>query len=217
MAAVGFALFAFLIYLVKQKQQGACNSSFFSAKSAEVCNATYRVQVDGKNKRREKIVLSKELTDKATGIKIPRHQKFGKSQLTCLGVGVRAKSIAIAKVNVYSVALYVEDKPARHALKKFRGEDPRTLSNDDSVFYALGAHNSFGGGFKKYLHLVFARPVGATKIVDALTSVKDVDEDVLARYVYNVIRIFVFWVHVCVDFMCGRVVGTRVDNIVDLR
>lgn len=181
LAAIGFALFAVLVYLVKQQQDGVCNALFPSN-----CGSGRRVAVagDGKhNKRREKIVLSKELKDKATGIIIPRHKKFGKSELTCLGVGVRAKSIAVANINVYSVGLYVDDKPARHALKKFGDDDPLKLKNDESVFNALGAHNSFGGGFKKYLHLVFARPVAATKVVDALTTVKDVDKKVLARCV----------------------------------
>lgn len=37
------------------------------------------------------------------------------------------------------------------------------------------------GGFSKYLHLVFARSVGAQKVVDALTSVQGVGRDVLDR------------------------------------
>ncbi|CAM9518047.1 unnamed protein product, partial [Sphacelaria rigidula] len=127
-------------------------------------------------------VLSKQLTDKSTGIKMPRHKKFWKSGMTCLGVGVRAKSIAVAKVNVYAVGLYVETKPAKHALKKFGDDDPIKLRTDDSVFDALGVHNSFGAGFKKYLHLVFARSVSAAKVVDSLTALKGVNKETLDRY-----------------------------------
>lgn len=52
-----------------------------------------------------KAPLSKEVKDAATGLVLPRTKRFppSKADLTCLGVGVRAKSIAVAKVNVYTV------------------------------------------------------------------------------------------------------------------
>lgn len=52
-----------------------------------------------------KASLSKEVKDPATGLALPRTKRFppSKANLTCLGVGVRAKSIAVAKVNVYTV------------------------------------------------------------------------------------------------------------------
>lgn len=121
--------------------------------------------------------LSKEVKDAATGLSLPRTKRFTRSELTCLGVGVRAKSIAIAKISVYTVGLYVEPKGARGALKKYAGSDPASLKSDASLFKVLGE----AGGFHKYLHLVFARGVAAQKVVDALTSVKGVREDVLAR------------------------------------
>lgn len=121
--------------------------------------------------------LSKEVRDAATGLSLPRTKRFTRSDLTCLGVGVRAKSIAIAKVSVYTVGLYVEPKGARGALKKYAGSDPASLRSNASLFKVLGE----AGGFHKYLHLVFARGVAAQKVVDALTSVKGVREDVLAR------------------------------------
>lgn len=76
--------------------------------------------------------------------------------------------------------LYVEAKGARGALKKYAGSDPAALSKDKSLFKVLGQP----GGFAKYLHLVFARSVGAQKVVDALTSVKGVGQDVLDRCVW---------------------------------
>ena len=121
-------------------------------------------------------LLSKEIMDAATGLTLPRTKRFSKSELTCLGVGVRAKSIAIAKVNVYTVGLYVEPKGARRALRKYAGSDQASLRKDASVFKILGT-----AGFNKYLHLVFARKVGAKKVVEALTTVKGVSKDVLDR------------------------------------
>lgn len=52
-----------------------------------------------------KAPLSKEVKDAATGLVLPRTKRFppSKADLTCLGAGVRAKSIAVAKVNVYTV------------------------------------------------------------------------------------------------------------------
>lgn len=78
-----------------------------------------------------------------------------------------------------ATGLYVDPKGARGALKKYAGLDPASLSKDKSLFKALGQ----AGGFAKYLHLVFARSVGAQKVVDALTSVKGVSKDVLDRCV----------------------------------
>lgn len=76
-----------------------------------------------------------------------------------------------------TTALYVDPKGARGALKKYAGSDPASLSKDKSLFKVLGQ----AGGFAKYLHLVFARSVGAQKVVDALTAVKGVGKDVLDR------------------------------------
>ena len=53
----------------------------------------------------KKTPLSKEVKDPATGIVFQRTKSFppSKTDLTCLGVGVRAKSLGFTKVNVYSV------------------------------------------------------------------------------------------------------------------
>jgi len=53
----------------------------------------------------KKTPLSKEVRDPATGIVFQRKKRFplSKADLTCLGVGVRAKNLGITKVNVYSV------------------------------------------------------------------------------------------------------------------
>lgn len=58
-----------------------------------------------------KTPLSKEVKDTATGLVLPRTKRFppSKADLTCLGVGVRAKSIAVAKVNVYTVGELMDD------------------------------------------------------------------------------------------------------------
>ncbi len=57
----------------------------------------------------KKTPLSKEVRDPATGIVFQRKKRFplSKADLTCLGVGVRAKNLGITKVNVYSVGEFV--------------------------------------------------------------------------------------------------------------
>ncbi len=75
----------------------------------------------------------------------------------------------------HATGLYVEGKGARSALKKFADLDPHSASKDKDLFKVLGQ----AGGFSKYLHLIFARGVGAQRVVDAFTSVKDVDQEVL--------------------------------------
>lgn len=82
-----------------------------------------------------------------------------------------------------TTGLYVDPKGARGALKKFAGSDPASLRKDKSLFKVLGQ----AGGFSKYLHLVFARSVGAQKVVDALTSVNGVGKGVLDRWVWVVV------------------------------
>lgn len=201
--AIGFALFAILVYSIKQSREGKnCDSFFISKDMADACRA--RVAADGPYQRpKGKVVLSKQLIDKPTGIKMPRHKKFWKTGMTCLGVGVRAKSIAVAKVNVYAVGLYVETRPAKHALKKFGDDDPVKLRTDDSVFDALGVHNSFGAGFKKYLHLIFARTVSAAKVVDSLTALKGVNKETLDRCVYFTCFVFLHLLISWVRDLCG--------------
>lgn len=78
--------------------------------------------------------------------------------------------------------LYVEPKGARKALKSYAGRDPQELSKDKSVYRVLGG----AGDFSKYLHLVFARSVGAQKVVDAFTAVKGVNQDVLDKCVSGI-------------------------------
>ncbi|CAM9565800.1 unnamed protein product [Choristocarpus tenellus] len=122
--------------------------------------------------------MSSELVDAATRITLPRTRRFSSTKdLFCLGVGVRAKSIAVVKVNVYTVGLYVDAKPAKGTLKNFKGKKPAKLSGDASLYKVLGQP-----GFTKYLHLIFARAVEAQKVVDALTAVKGVSSDVLSSF-----------------------------------
>ncbi|CBJ33403.1 Similar to Chalcone Isomerase [Ectocarpus siliculosus] len=127
-----------------------------------------------------KTPLSPDVRDPATGLVLPRTKQFASSKtgLVCLGVGVRVKSVAFVNVNVYTVGLYVEPKGARKALKSYAGRDPEELSKDKSVYRVLGG----AGDFSKYLHLVFARSVGAQKVVDAFTAVKGVNQDVLDKF-----------------------------------
>lgn len=184
--AAAFALFAVFLFCARD-EHGAWRPIPFCVSPATCTDnlptATVNIAGSKQSKSRSKegastaTPLSKEVKDAATGLSLPRTKCFTKSGLTCLGVGVRAKSIVIAKVNVYTVGLYVEPKGARGALKKYAGADPEKLRDDASLFKVLGQ----AGGFNRYLHLVFARGVGAQKVVDALTSVKDVREDVLTR------------------------------------
>lgn len=192
LAAAAFALFAVLIFFSKRDDIAGCNSAISWLSSRGTCDANTAAAdvkaspASGKGrddkkqpaaKKTGKVALTEELKDDATGIKLPRNKKFSKSVLTCLGVGVRTKTIVVASVNVYSVGLYVDARPARGALKKFSGADPDKLKEDSSLFQVLGQP----GSFTKYLHLVFTRGVGAQKVVDALTSVKGVEETVLSR------------------------------------
>lgn len=206
-AATAFALLAAFLYLARDENGGWRTDRLCLTTSGITCPATATedvhatdaksnnsAQSDSKRGRKTKkkgsssapMPLPKELKDDATGIALPRTKRFSsKSDFTCLGVGVRAKSIAVAKVNVYTVGLYVDSKSARGALKKYSGLDPSQLRKDASLFKTLGQP----GGFARYLHLVFARGLGAQKVVDALTAVKGVNDDVLSRCVYALFEV----------------------------
>lgn len=193
--AVAFALFAAFLYWARD-ENGAWRTDYLCLFSEEhTCSAAIRIDgEDGdapespkteplkpaapsKRKKESATPLSTEVKDPATGLTLPRTKRFSKMDVTCLGVGVRYKSLGVAHVNVYTVGLYVEAKGARGSLKKYAGADPKALRKDDSLFKVLGQ----AGGFAKYLHLVFARSVGAHKVVDALTSVKGVREEILTK------------------------------------
>lgn len=182
--ALAFALFAVFLYCARD-DNGAWRDNYFCLRTSGECVSKAPVadaETAAETAAPPKSVstpISKEVKDEATGLVLPRTKRFSTSALTCLGVGVRAKTFAIAKVKVYTVGLYVEPKGARRALKKYAGADPAKLSNDASLFKSLGQ----AGGFNKYLHLVFARVVGAQKVVDALTAVTGVREDVLSKWV----------------------------------
>ena len=185
--AAAFALFAAFLFCARD-EHGAWRTDYLCLFSEEHSCQT-AIGLDDKGdipaqakaspikKKGAATPLSKDVKDAATGLTLPRTKRFSKATLTCLGVGVRAKSIAVAKVNVYTVGLYVDPKGARGSLEKYAGVDPKALSKDRTLYKTLGQ----AGGFTKYLHLVFARSVGAQKVVDALTSVKGVREDVLTK------------------------------------
>lgn len=197
LAAAVFAVFAVVLFYFREdnavrcnkfqldeplaglKAEGGNDSADSGIKALGAASKGHAAQRKRKGKKMDSdtAVPSEVLTDAATGLSLPRTKRFSKSDLTCLGVGVRAKSLGVAKVNVYTVGLYVDQKPAKGALKKFARAEPGKLWADGSVFKVFGEQ----GGFTKYLHLVFSRSVGAQKVVDALTSVKGVDEKILSR------------------------------------
>jgi Chalcone isomerase like len=80
---------------------------------------------------------SSAVTEPATGITMPRVEKFGASELSLLGVGVRAKTLVMIKVNVYAVGLYVEPKAAAKALAKFTKEEPSKLQSNAAFYETL--------------------------------------------------------------------------------
>jgi hypothetical protein len=81
---------------------------------------------------------SSAATEPATGISMPRAEKFGgASELRLLGVGVRAKALMMIKVNVYAVGLYVEPKAAAKALAKFSKEEPSKLQSNAAFYQTL--------------------------------------------------------------------------------
>jgi Chalcone isomerase like len=80
---------------------------------------------------------SSVVTEPATGITLPRAEKFGASELSLLGVGVRAKTLVMIKVNVYAVGLYVEPKAAAKALARFTKEEPSKLQSNAAFYEAL--------------------------------------------------------------------------------
>lgn len=192
--AVAFALFAVFLYCARD-EHGAWRKDYLCLFSEEHTGSTAtRIDGEGDAQDSAKDTLSKpapwskqrkrltppqptEVKDPVTGLTLPRTKRFSKMDLTCLGVGVRYKSLGVANVNVYTVGLYVEPKGARGSLKKYAGADPKALRKDDALFKTLGQ----AGGFSKCLHLVFARSVGAHKVVDALTSVKGVREEILTK------------------------------------
>jgi Chalcone isomerase like len=87
---------------------------------------------------------SSAVTEPATGITMPRAEKFGASELSLLGVGVRAKTLVMIKVNVYAVGLYVEPKAAAKALARFTKEEPSKLQSSAAFYETLlkASHSS---------------------------------------------------------------------------
>ncbi|CEM34595.1 unnamed protein product [Vitrella brassicaformis CCMP3155] len=118
------------------------------------------------------------LKDKVTGIEFPCEATFpGTPKMTLLGAGPRRKNLGIAKVNVYSVGLYVEPKEAAKALSSFKGESEESLMNDDRFYDTL-----LGKEVPKLVLLKFARTVGAHKVADALSAVKGVEPEVVSEF-----------------------------------
>mmetsp|Transcript_15214 Transcript_15214/g.19474 ORF Transcript_15214/g.19474 Transcript_15214/m.19474 type:complete len:305 (-) Transcript_15214:324-1238(-) len=112
-----------------------------------------------------------DITEPSTGIDFKVSNTFV-SKLTLLGVGVRAKNLGVAMVNVYAVGLYVDKNKASKALSSYK-----TKSIDSGAHSILMTPN-----FTKAMYLKFARGVGAQKIVDALAAVEGVDADVVASF-----------------------------------
>lgn len=115
--AATIALVAVLV-LFARDETGVWRVPFLSSESAAATPVHLASAGGGSSKKTKKpraaaastptkqvATLSKEVKDPATGLVLPRTKRFppSKAVLTCLGVGVRAKSIAIAKVNVYTV------------------------------------------------------------------------------------------------------------------
>ena len=121
-----------------------------------------------------------KITDKATGISFPTSKSFGFSRksYSLLGAGVRAKSLYVAEVNVYSVGLYVDGGVAKNVLKKFKGKSSEDIAKDKTFYDTLLTSK----GLDQILYLTFARGVAAEKVVDALTSVENVDASTVSNF-----------------------------------
>lgn len=121
-----------------------------------------------------------KVTDKATGIVFPQSKSFSFSRkgYSLLGAGVRAKSLYVAEVNVYSVGLYVDGSMAKTLLNKFKGKAAEEIAKDKSFYDSLVNSK----GLDQILYLKFARGVAAEKVVDALTAVENVDPSTVSTF-----------------------------------
>lgn len=186
--AITIALVAFFVYLARDESgrwrisiprtplapggKGISEESPVDAAMKAAAQVSRKSQVAREQRKLEeakKVSLPPDVEDAATGIRLPRNKRFASSrlELTCLGAGVRTKSVAVASFNVYTVGLYIDPKAGRGALKKFSGVDESKLKGDKALYGTLGSP-----GFMKYLHLVFARSLPAQKVAEALTSVE---------------------------------------------
>ncbi|KAG5191016.1 hypothetical protein JKP88DRAFT_261875 [Tribonema minus] len=120
------------------------------------------------------------IVEPVTGIALAATASFGGSaQLRCVGAGARVKSVALASVKVYALALYVEPGGAARALARYEGVAPAERARDVGFYEELMKP----AAFPSYLVMSFARNVGTPKVVEALTSaVQGVAPDVLKNF-----------------------------------
>jgi len=127
-------------------------------------------------------VKENDVVDKVTGISFPIHRSFpyaGKGKdFSLLGAGPRRKNLFVVEVNVYSVGLYVESGHMSK-LKQFKGKDAEGLSKEKGYYATLMKEKN---GMNRALELVFARGVPAGKVVEALSALEGVKEDVLTDF-----------------------------------
>ncbi len=110
--------------------------------------------------------------DKVTGVQFAQIKTFPGTKFSagCIGAGERAKKIAgLASVNVYTVALYVEQAGIEKQLK-------RTTKSSSPLTTLLN------GSFRMVAHLHFVRDVDVGKVADGLSCVKGVDAEPLAVF-----------------------------------
>jgi Chalcone isomerase-like len=102
------------------------------------------------------------IKDPGSGVEFPLVQKFWTGdEYRAVGAGCRVKSIAILKVKVYAVALYVEaEKAARELGIRDRGG---FFERDDDYCSALSE-----GGFMKALQIQLIRDVEGATFAEAL-------------------------------------------------
>jgi len=127
-------------------------------------------------------VKENEVVDKVTGLSFPIHRSFpyaGKGKdFSLLGAGPRRKNLFVVEVNVYSVGLYVESSHLGK-LRQFKGKDAEVLSQEKGYYATLMKEKN---GMNRALELVFARSVPAGKVVEALSALEGVKEEVLGHF-----------------------------------
>uniref|UniRef100_A0A0G4GWT2 Chalcone isomerase domain-containing protein n=1 Tax=Chromera velia CCMP2878 TaxID=1169474 RepID=A0A0G4GWT2_9ALVE len=152
--------------------------ALFCLAGALLCTLSRAAQLNRRT-RLAGFPLAAILTDAATGLDFETDVSFPSSpKMTLLGAGVRAKALlGPIAVNVYSVGLYVEPSKARQTLSGFKTIEEAELAKKEDFYKALMKED-----LPKAMHLKFARSVGASKIVEALTSLNGVPEESLSKF-----------------------------------
>ncbi|KAL3675575.1 hypothetical protein R1sor_025523 [Riccia sorocarpa] len=113
---------------------------------------------------RASVGVENEVTEPVTGIKFSKNEtpQGASKDLILAGVGVREKKVAILKVKVYAVGLYVEPSVVS-SLEQWKSKGASNLEKDEAFFKALVA-----APVEKSLRIVLARDIEGGQFWGAL-------------------------------------------------